>query len=201
MNRIPKRNQDLRRRVLRQELLRLLAYLLWIAAWLAGALFYNQSNRHLDVEHHILGWKLAFWMAGAVLIGAILFRIWRVFTERSCRGTILRAGLSRSYDASRDPGLGKAADYDFRLNTYLKVRRTNGRIARLRFEQKPGFYLYYGEGEHILRFRGLPYPLNLDPSARHGYLCVACGEISPTAFDVCEKCGLTRIRVEDIIAE
>jgi hypothetical protein len=84
-------------------------------------------------------------------------------------------------------------DFDFRTNTALRICLANGRKKRLRFEQKNGFYYYYYEGNEILRFHGLPYPLNLDPKAPHGYLCVVCGRIHKSLQPLCDACELPLI--------
>jgi hypothetical protein len=192
---IPKQNRDLRWLVVRRDVLRALGFLLWLGVWLAGALLYNHNNRHLAEHRLILGWKLAVWMGGALVIGILLFRVWRFFTDRTRHGVILASGLSRAYDNSKDPGAANAMDYDFRLNTRLKLRLANGRCVRLTFEQKNGFYAYYHEGEEILHFHGLPYPINLDEAAAHGHLCAVCGRIHQKQPTRCEACGHSLISV------
>ena len=197
--RLPKKHLDLRLYALFREITRWLLYALWIAFWLLGALFYNQSQPHLPPARLLVGWKLWVWMGASLLLGFLIFRIWRSFTNRGCQGRVLQSSLSHSYESSRDPGMLRTADYDFRLNTLLKLETPKGRRVRLRFEQKNGFYLYYHEGEELLRLYGLPYPVNLNPSAPHGYLCVACGRIHETLIDRCEDCGHTLLDPQELL--
>ena len=193
---IPKKNKDLRRYVFRKDLFRVLGYAVWIAIWYAAVAFYNGSHETYPDYRLILGWKLWLWLAASALIGFFLFRIGRFLTDRSFCGTVERADLSRSYSASRDPGEG---DYDFRLNTYLRIRTDDGRKRRIRFEQKPGFYRYYAEGTRVVHFHGLPYPVNSDPTSENGWVCSACGAFSPERPTTCEICKHTLIDPVDLL--
>ena len=138
--RIPERNRDLRRYVLRHRLLRIAGYLLWLAAFWGGAMVYNQSHQTYTPDRLITGWKLGVWMLAAVLIGFFLFRIGQMLFDRPFTGVIVRSSLSHTYTPSDDPGTLRSMTYDFRLNTRLIVRTDAGKKRRLRFEQKPGFY-------------------------------------------------------------
>ncbi len=185
MKGIPKKNKDLRHYVLRRDLLRALGYVVWIVVWYAAVAVYNGSHETYPDYRLILGWKLWLWLAVSAVTGFFLFRIQRFFTDRSFCGQIEKAGLSRSYSASADPGEG---DYDFRLNTHLRIRTADGKRRNIRFEQKPGFYRYYAEGTQVVHFHGLPYPVNTDPSAENGWVCSACGSFSQERRDTCEIC-------------
>lgn len=213
--RLPRRNRDLRRYVLRRRALQLTAYGVWITAFLVGALSYNAARTTYPPERLILGWRLVLWMGGSILLGFFLFRIQRLFTWRAIEGRVERSGLSHSYASSSDPGAASSVSYDFRLNTYLVLRTPSGKLRRIRFEQKEGFYLYYYEGSYLCRLSGLPYPV-CDPSrsnrpteedARHhddpssGYVCVACGRLSPTLSEPCPKCGLSLVDPCEVFGE
>ncbi len=204
--RIPKENKDLRRYAARRKILQISAYATWIAAFLISALAYNAAHTTYPPARLILGWRLALWLGAGILIGFVLFRVWRLFTLRAMEGRVERSGLSHSYEASADPGAASPVSYDFRLNTYLVIRTPKGKRRRIRFEQKPGFYLYYYEGSYLCRLSGLPYPV-CDPARRcrperrvkgaedphddpsNGYVCVACGRFSKTLSAPCPKCG------------
>ncbi len=210
--RIPNRNRDLRRYVLRRRILQLTGYALWLAAFGFGAWFYNDSHRTYPPERRIVGWRLALWMLAAAVAGFFLFRLWRFFTQRGIEGAVVESGLSHSYTASADPGAGNPVNYDFRLNTYLVIRDKKGKRRRLRFEQKSGFYLYYYEGNSVCRLSGLPYPIR-DPGRicrppvgqtagtgrsnddlSGGYLCAACGNLNNrNLLEPCGRCGLSLV--------
>ncbi len=211
--RIPEKNRDLRLYVLRRRLLRLTGYALWLAAFGFGAWFYNDSHQTYPPQRRIVGWRLFFWMLAAAVAGFFLFRLWKFFTQRRVEGVVAESGLSHSYTSSADPGAGNSVNYDFRLNTYLVIRDEKGKRHRLRFEQKPGFYLYYYEGTHVCRLSGLPYPVR-DPRcvgapARRrsegvrdphddlsgGYLCAACGNLNNR--NLSEPCGLCGLSLVD----
>lgn len=186
MNRIPKTNRDLTWYILRRDLLRILGFLLWVGALYLGVRSYNTKHHYYPAYRLILGWRLALFLAIAVVSGILIFRMWRLFTDRTFAGVIETSSLSHSYNASSDPG--KGGDYDFRLNTVLTVRTVDGKMRRIRFEQKKGFYQYYHEGNRILHLHGLPYPVNLDTKAKNGCVCSACGTHFEKPTSHCDTC-------------
>ena len=204
---IPSNNRDLRRYVARNLVLRLMGYVVWIAAFWLGAQGYNDSHQTNPPEQRIVGWRMAVWMMAAAAIGFFLFRLWRLITQRGLEGRIEKSKLSHSYASSADPGAGNSINYDFRMHTYLVIRDKRGRRRRIRFEQKSGFYLYYYPGSYVRRFAGLPYPVR-DPrqipmiegkgdnhdDLSNGYLCVACGNLDNRDLKVpCGRCGYSLI--------
>lgn len=193
MIRIPRQNRDLKRYVILRDIRRALLYLLWLAVWLGGALSYNDNHQTYPDHRRMVGWRLWLWMLIAAATGFLLLRIWRFFTDRTFTGTIVQTGLSRTYTASDDPAAAGDTAYDFRLNTTLRAETDNGKKKRLRFEQKRGFYHYYYEGRRIVHFHGLTYPINLDPDARDGYVCAACGAWSEDFKSHCDICRHTMI--------
>jgi len=195
---IPKSNRDLRRLSVKRTVLRVLGFLLWVALWYSGAVIYNQNHMTYPPERRMVSWRLAAWMGIAVLSGILLFRMWRLITDRKVSGVIESSGLSHRYTAAEDGTLLQATNFDFRLHTAITVRSSNGKLHRLRFEQKNGFYMYYHEGNRIVRFRGLPYPVNTDPEAKHGYVCSVCGFWCKTHVAQCPACYHSLIAPEEI---
>ncbi len=185
--RIPVVNADLRKRVVATDTRRMIGYLLWLVLWIAGAVFFNLGHETYPEERKLLGWKLAAWIMTALILGFFLFRIYRFFTDRTVRGVILSSGLSHTYTAGQDPGFSKKG-YDFRLHIKLRILCDDGKTKRIHFEQKNNSYFCYRAGERILRFHGLPYPINLSSAAEHGYVCPSCGRVYPSLPDRCEDC-------------
>ena len=212
MRSIPMRNRDLIRYVRKKKLIHGLLALLWTVLLVSGAVAYNQAHRTYPPDRQIIGWKFALWVAIAVVSGILIFRLPKLFLDRGFEGVIERSGLSHSYSRSPDPG---ASEYNFRINTVLRVRTSDGKRKRIRFEDKSGFFQYYHEGTRICHFPGLPYPLadirGLDSppkkvprsaDARENrpfgdYLCVACGRFRKTP-EICETCGLSVIDPKDV---
>lgn len=195
---IPARNRDLRVWVHRQRIRLAGCYLLWLGALTIGVLSYNRGHEF----HPLVGWKLALWLGGGAAVGFLLLRVWRLFSDRTYCGTVLRTGLSHGY--SRD---------EFRLNTALVVRdEATGRRRRVRFEQKEGFYLLYRAGTRICHLSGLPYPIpdpetlqnTTEPAANRtddrsgGVLCALCGHVNPRGVEICASCAHSLIRPEDL---
>ncbi len=212
--RLPDRNRDLRRYVFWRRLLQVLGYLAFTGLFAVGADRYNAAHQTYPPEKLILGWKWAVWMVAALLLGFFLFRIYRLFSLRPLRGVILDSGLSHAYTGSADPGYG-GRGYDFRTRTVLTVQDARGRKHRLRFEQKPGFYLYYYPGTSCCRLGGLHYPV-CDPRSRAkperrgreafddlsgGRICVACGLLNQASVEKCANCGFTIVEPEDLFGE
>lgn len=215
---IPRRNRDLRRYVLRRRLFQILAYLLWLTGFLVGILSYNAGYAY-NPNRQLSFWHILVWLVGAAALGFLLFRIWKLFTNRALEGVIEDSGLSHTYTSSADPGAANPVNYDFRLHTYLHVRTSKGKLRRVRCEQKPGFYLYYYPGTYLCRLSGLPYPVcdphrRCTPKRRHlegaedphddlsgGYICAACGFLNQSLDENCGRCGLSIVDPEELFAE
>ena len=198
MIRIPLQYRDLRRYVRKRLARRVLGFCAWIAIWIGGALAYNQNHQTYPPERLMLGWRLWLWIAVAVISGVAVFGVHRLLLDRPFRGTVIQCGSSHTYSASSDPGTTSRVDYDFRLNKTLKVRLPNGKLRRLRFEQKNGFYQYYREGSELVRLYGLPYPINTDPEGKNGYVCAACGAWAKELPACCPACEHSVIDPRDL---
>ncbi len=221
MFRIPSRNADLVRFVRRRRALRLLLFAGWFLFLTMALIYFNRTHRY-SVQSPIAGWRLWVWIGFSLLSGLVLFGMIRMFFERSFEGEILRSSLSHSYSTSQDAN-APAASYGYRLDTVLRVRTPSGKIRKLRFEQKPGFFFYYYEGNYIRYFAGLPYPI-ADPKRmkapsvqkwaadedttggpavtvpQNSYLCAACGHFYPTPTR-CENCGHSLIDPKDLFED
>jgi hypothetical protein len=198
MIRIPRKNRDLAHYVLKRALRRSLSFCTWVGIWICGALAYNQNHQTYPPERLMLGWRLGLWIAAAVISGFFVFRMQQVLFDRPARGTIRHRGNSRSYSTSADPGATGSREYDFRLNVKLTLLLDSGKYRRLRFEQKDGFYQYYHEGNEVVHLYGLPYPINTDPKAPHGYVCAACGTWMEAWQDHCPACEHSMIDPKDL---
>lgn len=191
---IPRENRDLRHYVIRNDVLRAAAFLLWFVFWSSGAFFYNHSHTNYSPDHLVLGWKLAVWIAIGFFGGVILFRVWRLFTCPTVVGTIIRTGISHSSELATEQGAeGEGSDTDFRINKVLKLQKRNGGTRRVRFEEKKGSYLYYRPGTEVIRFHGLAYPVALDPVPEDRRVCAFCGRMNEAEKANCEACGRTLI--------
>ena len=184
---IPARNRDLRRLVLRRKLTKAGLYLLWLGALCIGAFRFNAGHE----RHPMAPWQLALWLGIGAAVGFLLLRGWMFFTERPFVGTVVRSGLSHGVRGE-----------DFRLNTAIRVTDGRGRRHRLRFEQKPDFYLLYHEGVRVCKLPFLTYPLP-DPATvpvpesektrDAGAFCVVCGKLNSPGAAECCVCGCSLI--------
>jgi hypothetical protein len=104
-------------------------------------------------------------------------------------GVITKTGFSNAYTHGEGTK-GESISYDFRRRSVLCLTTDKQKKRRVRFEQKNGCYWYYNEGEEIVHFHGLPYPINLDPTAPHGYICLACGRMHKEYQPKCDFCLL-----------
>lgn len=194
----PKKYPDLRRYVILRDLRRVLLYIGWLALFLFSAISYNLNHQTYPEEQKMLGWKLFGWMAVGAALGFFLFRVWKLFLMPYRRGTVLRSGFTNTYTPGEDPGLINTVSYDFRLKNKLLIEAENGKKYRLAFEQKTGSYVYYTEGKTLVRYHGLPYPVDTDSASHGGYVCVACGRMHPKWQETCDQCGLSLIDPRDV---
>lgn len=190
MYKIPQQYKELRRHVIQRDVRKIVGFVLWMLFFFGNAVLYNANHQTYSESRRLVGWKLLIFLGIAALLGFFLFRMWTFFTDRTYSGTVRRAGLSHSYSPPDEPYAIKSANYDFRTNTRLEVILENKKRRRVRFEQKNGCYWYYNEGEEIVHFHGLPYPINLDPTAPHGYICLACGRMHKEYQPKCDFCLL-----------
>ena len=192
MPRIPKQNRDLQVLTIHQFSLRMLGWAAWVVLLYQGACIYNQNPRILPENKLTPIWKMSLFLGIVILCGFFIFRIWKFFIPFSFVGTVERYSHVRSSAPSHDTK-HRSNDDDFRLDTVLRIRTEKGRRRRLRFEQRNGFYQYYHEGNRIAYLRGLPYPINLDPDGKYGYVCAACGAHSNNWQENCPSCGRSMI--------
>lgn len=195
---IPSKNADLRRYVLREDGFRLLGFAAWIAFWTFGVILFNRNRENLPESARLVGWKMILFLVLLYLVGGLVCKIWRLFSRPTLRGKVLSSSLTHSYSSSGDPGLLRDADYEFRTNAKLILVTGKGKRRSVVFEQKPGSYVYYSEGREILRFHGLTYPLALEQKPGEPYLCVACGNFTPDADAPCPICRHSIINPAEI---
>ncbi len=197
---LPKQNKDLARFVRRKVAKSLFGYAVWVALWVSGAVMFNKRHQTYEPHMRMVGWRMVLWVAAALVIGAILFRIYRLLLDRTRVGRITRSGLSHRYTraTAKHPSRSSDEDENFRTHTVLRLCDERGKRFRLQFEQRDGFYTYYHEGERVLKLYGLPYPVNLDPEAPHGRICAVCGRIMQKSDRSCDICGHSLIDVEDV---
>ncbi len=196
--RIPMKNRDLRRYVFKKTFKRCLFFFLWMVVWFGGAMFYNAEHQTYPEERRMTGWRLTLLMFLMFVVGFLLFRMWKIWTERSVCGIIETSDLSHTYTTADSPRCCHAGGYEHRLKKTLRIRTANGSHQRIRFEQKNGSYLYYREGTEVIRFYGLPYPIEIDRESFDGYVCVACGRHSDVWTERCVECGFSLVDPRDL---
>ena len=204
MYQIPEQYRNLRRYVRSRDVRKLVLFAVWMLVFWGNAVLYNYNHQTYSASRRLVGWRMVLFLAVAAVLGFFLFRMWTFFTDRTYKGVVIRSGLSHSYTPPDEPYAIKAANYDFRTNTKLEIRTDKKKKRRPRFEQKNGCYWYYNEGERLIHFHGLPYPINLDPTAPHGYICLACGRMHKVYQPNCEFCFLDLVdpaTLQDIAAE
>ncbi len=195
MYRIPRKNKDLLRLSRRRDVGRLLLYLAWNVLWIGSGVLYN-VRRAATPDLVLTPPRFLLLIVASLTVGAFLTRLSRLLTSRTLTGVVVRVSFSHTYTRGEDPQTKHARSnrYDYRTKTVLTLETARKKKHRLSFEQKNGFYVYYTEGAPLVRFRGLPYPLRTDQSEETGFLCVACGGITPTKETHCPLCGHTKIQ-------
>jgi hypothetical protein len=162
-------------------------FFLWALLWIVSLIWYLE-------EHPNVGrLRLVISGAAAILLGALLLRIWRCF-RGDLEGTVLAVRERHSYSLFRNESGRRERDFHVRMTLTVdtgRVRRGKPVTRRMDFPIRNGFYLYYREGDRVCLWRGLPYPESTgreaDPGSR---VCVWCGEYTAqTEQQACAVCG------------
>lgn len=174
MNKIklPKENKDLRKYAVWKNLKYLLGYLAYIAFFTFGFVFFL-NGRHENAEP--LKWWVYYLYPAAVLVsGWFIFRMTRFLSDRKFKGKILSMTFKRDFDR----GIDRKAGFSLDDHTYVKVTAVNERGKKRKilvplFDD--GFGGYYREGDTLVKFRGLNYPLCLESEEKGNHICAVCG--------------------------
>ena len=209
--RIPTENGDLKKYAVERNAKRLLGFLAYVAFFVLAFLFFI-NGRH-ETEETLALWVYPVFYGAVVLSGWILFYMTRFVFDRSFTGRIESMELTRNYDR----GLNRSAGVSLDEHTYIKIRAKDaeGRTRRVRCRLfDDGYDRYYSEGDEIVHFRGLNYPLSLPSEEKGMHLCTVCGvrtyykegkaihgEAQPRLIDghvVCNSCGRTLINIDEL---
>ena len=169
---IPETNKDLKTYAMRKNIKYLLSYILYVA-FFASAFIYYVSNRYEGAES-LKWWVYPVYFTSVLVSGWFICFMNRFLFDRSFSGKIASMGFSRSFDR----GLSRKAGLSIDDHTYLKLVavRENGRKIKVKIQLfDDGYDGYYKEGEEIVKFRGLNYPLSLESEKNGAHICAVCG--------------------------
>ena len=121
--------------------------------------------------------------------------------------------MTRNYDR----GLNRSAGVSLDEHTYIRICATDarGKVRRVKCRLfDDGYDRYFCEGDEIVSFRGLNYPLSRSSEEKGMHLCTVCGvrtyyqegkaihgEAQPRVVDghvVCNSCGHTLINIDEL---
>ena len=196
--RIPRENRDVRRAAFMRNFKRIALFILYIAMWIAGYYFYLLYPINKPFEW----WVMLIFGLAILTSGFFIFNVGAFLSERSCVGVIKSMSISRNY------GRGVTRDGRFKIDyhTYriLKIIDSKGKKRQLRFQLfDDGYDLYYREGDTVVTFRGMSYPLSLEAEARGEHICINCGvRVIETKkhgereanTEYCEACGKSLVK-------
>ncbi len=210
-NRIPERNRDLKRYARLKNMKYPLFFLLY-AALFCGGFLYFVLNRY-DGAEPLRPWVYPVFFGVVLVSGWFVSLMNRFVGDRSLRGRIEGSRYLRNFDR----GLSRKGGFSLDDHTYLraKVILPNGKRKALRIPLfEDGYDGYYREGDEIVNFRGLNYPLCLRAEEEGAHLCTVCGvrtyyqegrtihgEAQPELRDgllVCRSCKHTLINIHDL---
>lgn len=203
--RIPKVNSDLRRYAVLKQVKRAVGFAAYCAIFALAYIFYLQGA----LREPLTPLFLAIFIAAVVISGVAIFRFDRFFTDKSLSGKILSIKVTRSYGR----GMTRSARISLDFHTYNRITVTDGEGRRCKVKVQlfdDGFDGYYREGETLVAFRGLNYPLSLDAESRGEHICTVCGVrcydrdraaeglIKKGEDGLCPSCRRTMIEVEEM---
>lgn len=185
---IPKRNADLLRYAVSVQLKRVIGCLVYYGAFAAAYLFYLQGALRKPLPPLLL----AVFIAVVAISGAVIFRLDKFFLSRSYAATVRSLSVSRSYGR----GLNREAKFSYDFHSFLNIKSVDrkGRERKCKIQLfDDGYDGYYREGDRIVAFRGLNYPLSLEAEARGEHICCVCGVRS---YDRDARGATSRVRGE-----
>lgn len=202
LNKIPKRNKDLKIYAFLANFKRIVFYLLYIAFWTAGYLVY--LKRPLSKPFGVL--PMLIFVTAVLVSGFVIFKVNKFLFDTSIRGRIESFRITRNYDRGMNRQGKTSLDQHTYINLYVSSGRGRQRKIKLQLFDD-GYDLYYREGDNIIAFRGLNYPLCVEAGERGERICTVCGvrkykqvqDGRPiNASDTCECCGHSFIDIGDI---
>ena len=199
---IPNECRDVRRAAFARNFKRITLFLLYVALWALGYLFYRSNPQNKPFAW----WAMLIFCSAIVVSGFFIFNIGKFFNERSLVGIIKSMSVSRTY--GRGVTRGGRFKIDYHTYRVLKITDSNGKKRKLKFQLfDDGYDLYYREGDTVAYFRGTTYPLSLEAEERGEHICVMCGVRvmetkkhgeRPTDTEYCEACGMKLVKISSL---
>ena len=200
---IPNECHNVRRAAFMRNFKRITLFLLYVALWALGYLFYLSNPQNKPFAW----WAMLIFCAVIAVSGFFMFNIGKFLTEKSFVGIIKSMSVSRTY------GRGVTRDGRFKIDyhTYrvLKITDSKGKKRKLKFQLfDDGYDLYYREGDTVAYFRGTTYPLSLESEERGEHICLLCGVRAietkihgerPTNTEYCESCGMGLVKISSLV--
>jgi hypothetical protein len=169
---IPEKNSDVRSYAIRKNLKYICCYLLYVAFFLVAFLSFC-LRRHEDAEPLSL-WVYLLFPVIVLVSGWFVCLMNRFVTDRYVCGQITGTKYTRDYGRGLDRKAGLSIDF----HTYVKIEVKDGRGKKRRVKVPlfaDGFDGYYAEGDELIKFRGLNYPLVKESMKKGVLLCTVCG--------------------------
>ena len=167
---IPQTNTDLRRYATLKQTWRIVGFVIYCAVIALAYLFYLGGALRKPLEPIFL----VIFIFAVIISGAFIFRTDRFLSDKNLSGRIESIKVKRNYGR----GMTRNAKLSLDFHTYNKIKITDGKgkhhtLTVQLFDD--GFDGYYSEGDEIIAFRGLNYPLSLEAERRGEHLCSVCG--------------------------
>ena len=193
---IPEKNLDLRRYAFLKNLKRVVSCLAYCAIFALSYMFYihNGRNEALPTVY------LAIFIFAVLFSSFFIFKMNRFLFERSFDGKIESISFSRNYDRGMTRNAKRSLDFHTYIKLTVKDRRGSKRKIKVQLFED-GFDGYYREGENLVFFRGLNFPISLEAESRAEHICTVCGVRrygKEKDSESCLSCGHSLIDVSDL---
>ena len=208
---IPEFNDDLKRFARWKNLKYLLGYVAY-CAFLSVAFWFFVTGRYEDAPP-LMWWVYPLYALLVLVSGWFIFCMNRFVFDKSCSGSVRSISVTRSFDR----GLSRGAGFRLDFHTYIKILIVdeNGKKKKVKAQLfEDGYDGYFEEGDTVVKFRGLNYPLCLESEGEGAHLCSVCGvrtyylegrmpdgSLIPEMIDghiVCRACGHTMINIAEL---
>ncbi len=178
-----------RRKVLLTKILRVALWILWYVLWGVSAMTYFARDYATFNSKNAM-----MYIAGAILI-LLPFKLFRpiaAFRDVTFPGTITGSTIKTVTKVQGYQVRSHAIQY--KTVQILKIKRLdNQKIVTLRLPLLEGMKDLYYQGDTVLKFAGVPYPVSLDRpiNSEDGEYCFCyhCGHLNAAYYTRCFECS------------
>lgn len=118
---------------------------------------------------------------GCLFIFIALGQILRKNKDKTYDGTVISKNIYRSAE-------NNGGHIEHHTNYVIKVQNNKGKVKTHKWQDSPGLYSYYNQGDIVRHHKGFSYYEKYDKSQDAQILCAACLQLCDKRLDACPRC-------------